>query len=318
MINLINMKRTALILMTAMAYQIVLSQEPDTTTVNVGKKNIVTVTDDDNKTDVRVLNDDVIVNVNENEDTVKIKIGNKAVSISDTDNGTNIEIIKMEDFEKHGWEKKKTKFTGHWAGFELGLNDLLNEDFNFAGTNNETRYLDLNTGKSWNVNLNIIQYSLPMSLGIGWVTGLGFEWNNYYFDGNNCIGKDSVGNITPVYPPDGATYTKTKLNSTYLTLPLLLEFQFGPEKKGFISFGAIGGLKLYSNTETKYYLDGVKEKNRIKGDFNLSPLRYSLTIRAGYKFVKFYANYGMMPLFNENTGPVVHPINVGLILCSFR
>ena len=304
--------------MTVMVSQIVLSQEPDTTTVNVGKKNIVTVTEDDDKTDVRVLDDDVIVNVNENEDTVKIKIGNKAISISDTDEGTNIEIIKMEDFERHGWGKKDKKFTGHWAGFELGLNELLNEDFNFAGTNTETRYLDLNTGKSLNVNLNFIQYSLPMSPGSGWVTGLGIEWNNYCFDRNNCIGKDSIGDIIPIYPPYGATYTKTKLNTTYLTLPLLLEFQFGHEKKGFVSFGAIGGLKLYSNTETKYYLDGVKEKNRVKDDFNLSPLRYALTIRAGYKFVKFYANYGMMPLFNENTGPKIHPINVGLILCSFR
>jgi hypothetical protein len=318
MLNLITMKRIAFLLMSAMACQIVLSQEPDTTTVNAGKKKIVTVSENDDKTDVRVLDNDVIVNVNEDEDTVKIKIGNKAISISDTDKGTNIEIIKMEDFEKHGWGKKEKKFTGHWAGFELGLNDLLNEDFNFAGTNNETRYLDLNTGKSWNVNLNFIQYSLPMSPGIGWVTGLGGEWNNYSFDRNNCIGKDSLGNISPVYPPDGSTFTKSKLNTTYLTLPLLLEFQFGHEKKGFISFGAIGGLKVCSNTKTKFYENGVKEKEKVKDDFNLSPLRYALTVRAGYKFVKFYANYGMMPLFAQNGGPKVHPINVGLILCSFR
>jgi hypothetical protein len=249
---------------------------------------------------------------------VRIKVGSKAIEITDTEDGTNVEIIDQENFEKHGWEKKKKKFTGHWAGFEMGLNDLINEDFKFAGTDPGTRYLDLNTGKSWNVNLNPIQYSLPMSPGIGWVTGLGLDWNNYFFDGNNCIGKDSAGNITPVYPPDGISYTKTKMNTTYMSLPLLLEFQFGHDKKGFISFGAIGELKLYSNTETKYYVEGVKEKNRVKGDFNLNPLRYSLTVRGGYKFVKFYATYGMTPLFAHNTGPVVHPVNVGLILCSFR
>jgi hypothetical protein len=200
----------------------------------------------------------------------------------------------------------------------MGLNDMLNEDFKFAGSDPDTRYLDLNTGKSWNVNLNVIQYSLPMSKGIGWVTGLGLDWNNYFFDGNNCIGKDSIGDIIPVYPPDGTSFTKTKLNTTYLTLPLLLEFQFGPGKKGFISFGAIGEFKIYSNTETKYYINGEKQKNRVRDDFNLNPLRYSLTVRAGYNFVKFYASYGMMPLFTHNTGPVVHPVNVGLILCSFR
>lgn len=303
-----NMKRIALLLITAMAVQIVLSQEPDTTSV----------AEDTNETNVRVLEDDIVVKVNEKEDTVKIKIGNKAISISESDDGTNIEIIKMEDFEKHGWEKKKKKFTGHWAGFELGLNDFLDKDFSFAGTNSETSYLDLNTGKSWNVNINFMQYSLPMSSGIGWLTGLGFECNNYNFDRNNSIGKDSTGYISPIYPPEGISYEKSKLNTTYLTLPLLLEFQFGPDKKGFISFGAIGGLKLWSNTKIKYFDDGVKEKEKTRGDFNLSPLRYALTVRAGYKFVKFYANYGMIPLFTENAGPEIHPINIGLILCSFR
>jgi hypothetical protein len=311
------MKRIALLLLSAMVYQIVISQEPDTTSVNIGKKNIVTVAEDEEKTDVRVLDDDVVVNVNE-DDTVRIKIGNKAVRITDTEGGTNIEIIKQEDFEKNGWSKKEKKFKGHWAGFELGLNDLLTPDFSFAGTVPETNYLDLSTGKSWNANINFIQYSLPMSSGIGWVTGLGYDRNTYYFDRNNSIGKDSEGNIVPIYPPNDIVYDKSKLITNYLTLPLLLEFQFGPQKKGFLSLGVIGGLKLWSTAKTKYYDDGNKEKDKVSDDFNLSPLRYALTVRAGYKFVKFYANYGMMPLFTRNTGPEVHTIDVGLILISFR
>jgi len=313
------MKRIALLLLVAvMAYQIVSSQEPDTSAVKIGKKNIVTVAEDDEKTSVRVLEDDVVVNVDEDEDTVKIKIGNKAISISETDSGTNIEIIKMDDFEKHGWSKKEKEFKGHWAGLELGLNDFLNPDFSFAWTKPENYYLDLNTGKSWNANINFMQYSLPMSSGIGWLTGLGFEWNNYNFDRNISIGKDSAGNIGPIDPPPGITYIKSKLNTTYLTLPLLLEFQFGHDKKGFISFGVIGGLKLWSGTKTKYYYENEKVKDKVRDDFNLSPLRYALTVRAGYNFVKLYANYGMMPLFTKNSDPEIHPINVGLILCSFR
>jgi hypothetical protein len=50
----------------------------------------------------------------------------------------------------------------------------------------------------------------------------------------------------------------------------------------------------------------------------LSPFRYALTVRAGYKFVNFYASYGMMPLFTRNAGPEVHPVNIGLILIPFR
>lgn len=295
----------------------VTGQENDTTKITAGKKNIVTVKDDDNGTNVNVLDDEVIVDVKENDDTVKIKIGNKGICITETDNGTNVEIIDLEDFEKHGW-KKKDKFKGHWAGLELGLNNYLTNEYAFAGSDNDNLFLDLNTGKSWNTNLNFIQYSIPMSRSIGWTTGLGLEWNNYFFDGNNTIGKDSTGFIGPVYPPNDAVYTKSKLNTTYMTLPLLLEFQLGKNKKGFISFGVIGGLKLHSNVKTVYDYAGSKERNKVKDDFNLNPLRYAVTVRAGYKFVKVYANYGMMPLFQADHGPEVYPINIGLILLSFR
>ena len=311
------MRKIITLLMAVAIVLPVCAQEEDTTKVNLGRKNIVTVTDNDSGTNVKVLDEEVIVDVKENEDTVRIKIGNKGISITETDEGTNVDIFNLDDDEDHGW-RKKDRFRGHWAGYELGLNNYLTSDFKFAGSDNENLFLDLNTGRSWNANINFIQYSLPMSRGIGWTTGLGFEWNNYSFDGNNSIGKDSVGNIGPVYPPNGAVYSKSKLNTTYLTLPLLLEFQLGKRKKGFISFGVIGGLKLHSNVKTVYELAGSKERNKMKDDLNLNPLRYAVTVRAGYKFVKLYANYGMMPLFQDNRGPEVYPINIGLILFSFR
>jgi len=55
------------------------AQEGDTTRVGVGKKNIVTVTEDQDGTNVNVNEDFVIVD--ETDDTVKVKLGNKAISI---------------------------------------------------------------------------------------------------------------------------------------------------------------------------------------------------------------------------------------------
>ena len=131
--------------------------------------------------------------------------------------------------------------------------------------------------------------------------------------------KDPIsGVIVPRYPPVGISYAKTKLNTTYLTVPLLLEFQFGPDKKGFISAGVIGDLKLCSNTKLRYYVDGAKQRERSKDDFNLSPLRYHLTARVGYRFIKLFANYSMVSLFKNNAGPEVYPVTVGLTLISFR
>ena len=292
-------------------------EESDTTRIGVGKKNIVTVTEDHDGTEV-IVQDEFII-VDDRNDTVKIKLGNKAISITEDGNNTHIEIIERDDFHKHGWRKRPMKFKGHWSGFEFGLNNLVDRDGQLAGTTEETRWLDLNTGKSWEWNLNFIQYSIPFSKKIGMITGMGIKSNNYHFDNNNNIMKDPVtGVIVPRYPPPGISYSKSKLHTAYLTVPLLLEFQWGRDQKGFITAGVIGDLKLWSSTRIKYYENGSKQREKVKSDFNLSPLRYHVTLRAGYKFIKLYANLSMVSLFKTNMGPEVYPVTVGLTLINFR
>lgn len=312
------MKKTiALAIIILFALSIRAQEESDTTRVGLGKKNIVTVTEDDRGTNVNVKEDLVVVD--ETDDTIRVKLGNKAISIVEDDNRTHVDIIEEKDFEKHGWRKKPSRFKGHWAGVEVGLNHWLNPDGQLGGTDPATRYLDLNTGKSWEWDLNFMQFSLPFGKPVGLVTGMGMKWNNYWFDGNNSIMKDPVsGAIVPRYPSAGINYTKSKLNTTYLTVPLIFEVQFGPRKRGFLGIGVIGDLKLHSNTRTKYMEGGSRQREKIKSDYNLSPLRYHLTARAGYRFIRLFATYSMMPLFESNMGPEMYPITVGLTLINFR
>ena len=292
-------------------------EEGDTTRVGIGKKIIVTITEDDQGSNVNVNEDFVIVD--EMNDTVKIKLGNKAISITEDGSGTHVEIINEKDFHKHGWRNKPSRFRGHWAGFELGLNNMVDKDFQLAGTKPEHDFLDLNTGKSWEFDLNFMQFNLPFGKSVGLVTGMGFKWNNYWFDAGNSIMKDPVTRvIVPRYPPPGVSYAKSKLNTCYLTVPLIFEVHFGPGKKGFIGLGVIGDLKLFSNTKIKYYDGGSKQREKVKSDFNLSPLRYHLTARAGYSFIKIFANYSMVPMFKTNMGPELYPVTVGLTLINFR
>ncbi len=312
------MKRIyAMILALALILNLSAQEEADTTRVGIGKKNIVTVTEDDEGTNVNVKDDLVVVD--ETDDTIKIKLGNKAISIVEDGNRTNVEIIEEEDFDRHGWKKKSYRFKGHWSGFELGLNNWIDPSGQLAGAKPENHFLDLNTGKSWEYDLNFMQFSIPFGKPVGLVTGMGFKWNNYWFDGNNSITKDPVtGVIVPLYPSAGVSYDKTKLKTIYLTVPLLFEVQFGPKKKGFFGAGVIGDLKLSSNTKLKYYEGGSKQREKERSDFNISPLRYHLTVRAGYRFVKLFANYSMMPMFETDKGPEVYPITIGLTLINFR
>ena len=43
--------------------------------------------------------------------------------------------------------------------------------------------MNLNTGKSWNHNLNFLEYGFGLGTSyVGLVTGMGFEFSNYVFD----------------------------------------------------------------------------------------------------------------------------------------
>ena len=213
---------------------------------------------------------------------------------------------------KHSTRKKR--FRPHFAGLEVGLNNYVTSDFSMA-LPPEYDYMDLNTGKSWNWNINIIDYGFGLGTDkVGIVSGLGFEFINYNFDGQNSIRKDEVtGEIVEYVPDYAGNITKSKMNISYLTAPLLLEFQIpAPRKRIYISGGVIGGLKLWSNTKMKYTVSGEKSKDKAKGDYNLSPLRWGVTARVGYRALGFYANYYFTPLFKDGRGPELYPFTVGL------
>ena len=283
---------------------------PDTTRVKVAKNEIVKIVDDDQGTDISEYND--------KDDTVKVKIGKKGIKIIENEDGTSIDIIDLDEMEDEKDFTYKRKFKGHWRGFEMGLNNLSTEEFSLSLPASD-HFMNLNTGKSWNVNINFLQYGLGLiGNNVGIVTGLGFEFNDYRFDNNNTIMKDDNGMI--VEDPYVLPLEKSKFATSYLTVPLLLEFQVPTGKRNkrlFLSGGVIGGLKIGSHTKVVYKEDGNRQKVKDRGDFNLSPLRYGVTARIGYRALKVFANYYLTPLFEEGAGPELYPFSVGLVFTTF-
>lgn len=265
----------------------------------------------------------MIQKIDENGDTTYITLGKKRIRIVDEDDETSLKIEKMdkeeydddfygggEEFDTPDWRD----FKGHWAGFEFGLNNYVNSSGSLS-RDPESEFMDIHTGKSWNFNLNFAQYSLGFGTDrAGLITGLGIEWNNYHFNNDNSIAKVD-GQLEPVVIPE-TTY-KNRFQTTYLTIPLLLEYQFPGKSRNdrvYLGGGVIGGFKIFSNTKIKYTEDGSKRKAKDKGDYYLSPLRYGFTLRAGYKMVKLYANYYAVPLFLEDRGPELYPVAAGMVL----
>lgn len=257
------------------------------------------------------------------KDTTKIDLGKKELQITTgpTKDDTEIRLKNKnrndEDNEKKTW--KAGGFKGHWAGLELGLNNYLNKDYSMS-LSGEDEFMSLNTGRSMDVNINFLQHSFGI-IGncVGMVTGMGFEFYNYFFEHNNSIVTDNDGIIrnkdySLLTPP--INLDKTKLTITYLTVPLLLEFQFPGQLKQShrlrISFGVIGGLKLGSHTKVVYRVNGDRKKDKDHGDFNINSLRYGFTARVGYKNLNIFSDFYPVTLFEKDKGPVLYPISVGI------
>lgn len=273
----------------------------------------------DEKTKVTI--GDNLFSVEEDKDALHIRIGNKGLEILenlegnkrfqiekyDDNDETEISALNNSDDNKR---RSNRKFRGHWSGMEFGLNSLLTADRSFVMPD-EIDYMTLHTGKSSCFNLNFTQQSFGFTRRIGLVTGLGFNWNNYTFDGNNNIVKGENGVISELVPE--GLLKKSKLTTLYLTLPVLMEIQIPTDSKQInLAAGLIGAVKLSSHSKMVFE---NRDKVKSDDDFSLNVLRYGPTVRAGFENLNIYATWYATPMFKKGKGPggyELHPFEIGL------
>ncbi|MGE0090611.1 MAG: outer membrane beta-barrel protein [Bacteroidales bacterium] len=287
------MKKITLLFFTLLITLGIYAQEPDSTLVEMKEE----------------LNNDI--------DTTNIRFKRKTVKIIDENDETKILVKKNKDSDWEFWNENDARFQGSWSGFSMGLSNYMNKDFSLS-RNSSDEFMDLNTGKSWNMNLNFAQYSINLiNNKFGLVTGLGLEWNYYRFDNNNTIQKDANGVIiTDTTSYASSSVDKSKLSTTYATVPLLLEWHSSSnqDRGVVIAAGVIGGVKLGSNTKIVYKENGDVNKDKKRDDYNLSPFKYGVTARIGVGDWLVYGTYYLTSLFEKDKGPELYPFSVGIAL----
>lgn len=256
------------------------------------------------------IGDNEFITVEEGMDTTRIRVGNKGIQIVEDNYGnTSVHLEKIDS-------KKPKKFKGHYQGLDFGFNDFMNSNYSMS-LSGADQFMELNTARSGTFGLNFLQYSFGIvGNQFGIVTGMSFQFTDYFFSGNNNIYIDSLGNVAERFFDD-FDLIKTKLSATYLQVPLLLEVQFPNTKRRkrvYLSAGVVGDAKLGSHTKVVYREDGNRQKDKIKGDFNLRQFRYGITTRLGYKALNLFAVYYPNTLFEENKGPEIYPFTIGISL----
>lgn len=271
----------------------------------------------DNKSKVTIGSD--LLSIEGNDSSLNLRVGNRGLSLLESLEGPKVNFKKYSKEEEWTQDDKKmvhglrkARFRGHWTGVELGFNNYVTTGKSMVMPT-DIEYMTLNSSNSVNFNLNFSQLNIKLFRHLGIVTGLGLNFNNYKFDGDNNILKGTNNRIEILDPE--APLEKSKLATIFLDLPILLELQI-PVNNNHLNFaaGPIGAVKLASHTKMVYQ-NGPKVK--AYGDFSLNMLRYGATARVGFGNFQLYGTYYKTPLFQTGKGPAgydLYPFEVGFAL----
>lgn len=211
---------------------------------------------------------------------------------------------------------KKTNPASRWFILDFGINNFV-DNTNYA-TAVPSPYLaagvnansfKLNGSKSVNVNLWLVmqKYNLYKHY-LNFKYGLGFESYNFNYSSNVSY-RDQP---TRVFN-DATSYSKNKLALTYVTIPVMFNFNASPNKKGLrLSAGLSTGYLFSARNKQISAADG-KRKNR--GDFDLNKIKTSLIGEIGISSVTLYGSYSLQNMHKAKLEHV--PYAIGVRLCRF-
>ena len=203
---------------------------------------------------------------------------------------------------------KRSNISTNWWIVDLGFSNYNDRtDIHSAGAQafapayqQNSEWPSLLGGKSRNVNiwifmqrLNLIQHSLNLKYGAG------LELNNYFYDDVRVRYVENPTTI--ILDPNLQFAKKNKLAADYLTVPVMLNFNFTPNKtnSSYNSFGFSVGVSagyLYSARQ-KTKLDGNIAKTHGNFDLDHWKLAYVGEILLGP--VKFYGSYAFKSMWTK-------------------
>jgi len=185
-------------------------------------------------------------------------------------------------------------------------------DMGFSGFNDKTDYasaeaqafapgsteewFDIKSGKSRNVNiwffmqrLNLIDHIVNLKY------GLGLELNNYFFDDERIRFQKNPTLV--VMDNNIKDAKKNKLAADYLTVPLMLNFDFTPEKRNGFGFSAgISAGYMYSARQKVKMGD---DKVKVHNDFDLQDWKLSYVGEINLGLVKLYGSYSFQSMWER-------------------
>ena len=209
--------------------------------------------------------------------------------------------------------RKPENLTTNWWIIDMGFsgfNDKTNyasaEAQDFAPGSTED-WFDIKSGKSRNVNiwvlmqrLNLIKHVVNLKYGIG------LELNNYFFDDVSIRFQKNPTLV--VQDPTIKDAKKNKLAADYLTVPLMINFNFTPERRNGFGFSAgVSAGYMYSARQKVKIGD---DKFKVHNDFDLEDWKLSYVGEINLGLVKLYGSYAFQSMWEKGLDHT--PFNAGI------
>lgn len=242
-------------------------------------------------------------------DVVKVEVDYEEDGNRRSNGSVRVSVDGRDDsLKKAKVERKMNRRHRFFSSLDLGLNTFVN-----LPEPNNSLY-DLKPTGSRFVSLN--QYIVTRLGGtkspLHIRTGLEFAFNNYMLDKNRRITDEN--DITVFYNDTELALEKSKLTTSSINLPLVLELNF-KDKNGKESFkiggGGFVGYRLGGHTKIKYQSEGNTYKDKERGSYNLEDMQYGVNFVIGYKWINLFAKYNMNDLFKEARGPKMNVVSFG-------
>ena len=241
-----------------------------------------------------------------------IRVGGMII-IKDHKNDEGEKKNRNITISNHG-KKKSSNISTNWWIFDIGFanwkdqtNYAAAQSSGFVGTGIGKDQLDLRTGKSINVNIWMFMQKLNMIDHIvNLKYGLGLELNNYRFDNEQIRFTKNPTTITIDQNLSGVE--KNKLAADYITVPMMLNFNFTPGRdKGFgFSAGVSAGF-LY---DARQKIKDNGKKSKLHDDFDLEKWKLSYVGELNLGPVRLYGSYAIKNMWSKGLDQT--PYTVGI------
>ena len=266
------------------------------------------------------VNDDTVrlgrLNIIKSQDSNHKKDWETMVEDGDFDN-TDITIERAP--------KKLKNVTTNWFSFDLGYANYRDESPQMLASmiypgqpyskyfvNSSSLKLDNRKASNFNIwivqqKLNLYQHKINLKYGVG------FEMFNFRFEQPVSF-RNEPGKTVFI---DDVNFTKNKLFTKYLTVPVQLNFQPNPySRKGF--YASIGLSAGYLVDSRNKQISPERGKQKYDGTFELNNLRFATIGELGIGVIRLYGSYGSINLFDKNQSHFsLFPYALGLRFSNF-